>query len=123
MGKTFKTEDQDEARLGYKFEKVVVTSYSSGGSSSTPDADRFDFTAAEEKQEIGLLLPAVQAAYDVEDGTFGFGIETDEQQVALLLPAVQAAREAASDPLPTETFSLNYEKVEFSPVDNGFVWM
>ncbi|MEO1612411.1 MAG: hypothetical protein AAFU55_08680 [Pseudomonadota bacterium] len=46
--------------MRYELTNVMVKSYQTSGSADA--ADSFDFTAEGEAQEVGLLLPAVQAA-------------------------------------------------------------
>lgn len=66
-------------------------------SKADADGDSFDFAAPPEKQEVALLLPAVQAAPEEPDPTdsFDFKAAEDGGEASLLLPAVQSAREAA----------------------------
>lgn len=130
MGKAFETSaGGGDTEYGYTLEKVTVSSYSVSGSSSSAKPAELGLSTEVEVQK-GLLLPAVQEVREpsplppdqVED-QFDFTAPVEKQEVGLLLPAVQAAREDAADPLPTEDFTLSYEKVEFAPVDDGFIWM
>lgn len=145
MEKTFSTTGlgDHESMLDFKLVNAHVSSFDIAGSGAEAK-DSFDFKAAEAEPQAGLLLPAIQQVREPsplppdEADQFDFTSTPDGPAKGLLLPAVQKVHSdvykeqydvaeptddtQSSDPLPRETFSMNFEEVKFSSEDDAFVW-